>query len=201
MNQEAMNGASGTSDIEGSEPDWHLTARVAASERGQRVSFKAEKQNPAFLNKSTSWIPGFLIVIPVFSALCIASRIFAGDAVAVGYNSEGIWTAVTYHCSSNPKGGRDYKDSKQAREAALRDLRRRAPEGLAKATILASSDLTGYVAVGRGKAESGAETNVVGYGKSQAEADKKAFAKLNEARATTDQKIVYRYFSHGADSK
>jgi hypothetical protein len=27
------------SDIEGSEPDWHLAARVAASERGQRASF------------------------------------------------------------------------------------------------------------------------------------------------------------------
>jgi hypothetical protein len=137
----------------------------------------------------------------IWFLLLLGSIVRAGDAVAVAYNSEGIWTAVTYHCSSTPKGGRDYKDSTQAGEAALRDLRRRAPENLARATILAASDLTGYVAVGRGKAESGAETNVVGYGKSQAEADKKAFAQLNDAHATADQKIVYRYFSHGADSK
>ena len=145
-----------------------------------------------------SWISGLLII---GSILCPASRLVAGDAVAVGYNSEGIWTAVTYHCSSTPKGGRDYKDSAQARRAALRDLHRRAPENLAKATILAASDLTGYVAVARGRAETGTDANVVGYGKSQVEADKKAFAQLNEARATGDQKIVYRYFSYGADSK
>ena len=149
---------------------------------------KAER----LLVKSAILSIGFLFLV--------GSGVRAGDAVAVGYNSEGIWTAVTYHCSLTPKGGRDYKDSKQAREAALRDLRRRAPENLAKATILAASDLTGYVAVGRGKADSGAETNVVGYGKSPAEADKKAFAQLNEARATADQKIVYRYHSYGADS-
>src|ERR1700736_1653463 len=137
---------------------------------------------PAFLKKSVSWIPGFLIVISVCSFFCISSRLIAGDAVAVGYNSDGIWTAVTYYCSSRPKGSRDYKDSQQARAAALRDLHRRTPEDLAKATILAASDLTGY-------------------GKSQAEADKKAFAQLNQVRATADQKIVYRYFSYGADSK
>jgi hypothetical protein len=142
-----------------------------------------------------------MIRVLICFSMFVSSRLFAGDAVAVGYNSEGIWTAVMYHCSSTPKGGRDYKDSKQAGEAALRDLRKRAPENLAKATILAASDLTGYVAVGRGKAESGAETNVVGHGESQAEADRKAFAQLNEARATAGQKIVYRYFSHGADSK
>ena len=156
---------------------------------------------PAFLKKSVSWIPGFLIVISVCSFFCISSRLIAGDAVAVGYNSDGIWTAVTYYCSSRPKGSRDYKDSQQARAAALRDLHRRTPEDLAKATILAASDLTGYVAVARGRAESGTETNVAGYGKSQAEADKKAFAQLNQVRATADQKIVYRYFSYGADSK
>ena len=30
------------SDIEGSEPDWQLAAKVAASERGQRASFNAK---------------------------------------------------------------------------------------------------------------------------------------------------------------
>jgi hypothetical protein len=34
-----QNGESGTSDIEGSEPDWHLAARVAATEFGKRTSF------------------------------------------------------------------------------------------------------------------------------------------------------------------
>ena len=38
----SKNGASGMSDIEGSEPDWHLAARVAASECGQRASFNDE---------------------------------------------------------------------------------------------------------------------------------------------------------------
>ncbi len=35
----SQNGASGMSDIGGSEPDWQLAARVAASECGQRASF------------------------------------------------------------------------------------------------------------------------------------------------------------------
>lgn len=125
----------------------------------------------------------------------------AGDAVAVGYNSEGIWTAVTYNRSSTPKEGTHYRNATKACIAALRDLRVRAAENLAKASILAASDLTGYVAVARGKAVSGTDVNVVGYGKSQAQADKKALADLNRDRATTNQKIVYRYFSYGADSK
>ncbi len=140
-------------------------------------------------------------ILAIGLSFFIVSSAFTGDAVAVGYNSEGIWTAVTYDRSSTPKGGTHYRNAAQARVAALRDLRVRAGEDLAKATILAASDLTGYVAVARGKAESGTEVNVVGYGKSQAEADKKAFAQLNGARATANQKIVYLYFSHGADSK
>jgi hypothetical protein len=171
--------------------------KVGSSVTLHRLNFLT----PAFLKKSVSWIPDFLIVISVCLFLCISSRLVAGDAVAVGYNSEGLWTAVTYHCSSTPKGGRDYKDLAQAREAALRDLHKRAPENLAKAIVLSASDSTGYVAVARGKMGSAREMNVVGRGESQAEADQKAFAQLNEARATADQKIVYRYFSYGADSK
>jgi hypothetical protein len=124
----------------------------------------------------------------------------AGDAVAIGYNSEGVWTAVIYYCSSTPKGGKDYKDSAQAREAALRDLRKRAGDNLAKADVLADSDLTGFFAVARGKTESGKDVTVVSYGKAQAEADKKALADLERAGATAKQKIFYRYFSYGADS-
>jgi hypothetical protein len=125
----------------------------------------------------------------------------AGDAVVIGYNSDGVWTAVTYYCSSTAKGGRDYKDAAEAQKEALRDLRRRAGDKLANASVLASSDVTGYAAVARGKTDAGKDVNVVGYGKSQPDADKKAMADLNAAGAGANQKIVYRYFSYGADSK
>src|SRR5882762_4035960 len=52
-----------------------------------------------------SWVPGFLII----SILAATSRLFAGDAVAIGYNIEGVWTGLTYYASSKPKGGKDYK--------------------------------------------------------------------------------------------
>lgn len=132
---------------------------------------------------------------------CLAAlSLHAGDAVAIGYNSEGVWIMVTYYGSSTPQGGKDYKDSTQAREAALRDLRRRAGHDMARASVLAESDLTGYVAVARGETQSGKDITVVGRGKSQEEAEKKALADLNRDGATAKQKIVYRYFSHGADS-
>ena len=192
MNLETRNEASGTSDIEGK------AARVAASERGQRVSFKPREEGPILKSRIFSWIPGFLIMIPVSF---LASRSFAGDAVAIGYNEGGIWTSVTYYSSATPKGGRDYKTEKEAREEALRDLRARGGEHLARAEILSSSDSTGFAAVARGKDKSGKDLNVVGRGKSQTEADANGFAGLNNAGASAKQKIVYRYFSNGADSK
>jgi hypothetical protein len=160
--------------------------------------------------------PALLLVIPsevedslavrflclsVVILFLVTTSIRAGDAVAIGYNTERIWTAVTYYSSSTPKGGRDYKTEKKAREEALRDLRARAGKNLATASILTSSDSTGFAAVARGKNKSGRDVNVVGYGKSQREADEKALAQLNQAEAGANQKIVYRYFSHGADSK
>ena len=126
--------------------------------------------------------------------------LFAGDAVAVGYNAEGVWTGVTYYASSKPKGGKDYKNENGAREEALRDLRKRSAYAASTVNILSSSDVTGFVAVARGKDKSDKDVNVVGRGKSQAEADRDALAKLNEAGAGAKQKIVYRYFSYGADS-
>ena len=139
--------------------------------------------------------------VAVLILSCLAGlSVHAGDAVVIGYNSEGVWTAITYDRSSTLKGGAHYKNAAQAREAALRDLRVRAGENLARVSILADSDLTGYVAVARGTTESGKDVNVVGHGRSQAEADKKALAELNQGRATANQKIVYRYFSYGADS-
>lgn len=138
-----------------------------------------------------------------YALICLffTSRLLAGDAVAIGYNADGVWTALTYYNSSNPKGGKDYKTEKEARDDAVRDLRSRSPEGLARSEILASSDSTGYTAVGRGENKAGKDVNVIGRGKSQAEADQQALAKLKEAGFTKKDKIVYRYFSYGADSQ
>ena len=146
-----------------------------------------------------SWIPVFLISL--LSFLAPASRVSAGDAVAIGYNANGVWTDVTYYRSATPKGGKDYRTSTQAREFALRDVRRRSESSVAKASILSSSDSTGFVSVARGQNKSGKDVNVVGRAKSQAEADRKAFDVLNQTGAGAKQKIVYRYFSYGADSK
>lgn len=138
-----------------------------------------------------------------FSSLLLApsSMLFAGDAVAIGYNKDGVWTGVTYYASSKPKGGKDYKIENGAREEAMRDLRKRSDYAASTVNILSSSDSTGFVAVGRGKDKSGKDVNLVGRGKSQAEADKKALELLGEVGASAEQKIVYRYFSYGTDSK
>jgi hypothetical protein len=49
---EALNGANGMSDIEGSEPDWHLAVRVAASEwssgDASDIDGQTERSNEAF---------------------------------------------------------------------------------------------------------------------------------------------------------
>src|SRR5437588_209873 len=137
----------------------------------------------------------------IFLSLCVTSRLIAGDAVAIGYNAEGIWTGVTYYASSKPKGGKDYKTEKEAGEEAVRDLQKRSANKAVRVEILSSSDATGFVAVGRGKDKSGKESNVVGRGKSQAEADQDAFGKLSAAGANTKPKIVYRYFSYGGASR
>jgi hypothetical protein len=132
--------------------------------------------------------------------LCVAAQAVAGDAVAIGFNKEGIWTAVTYYNSSTPLGGKDYKNVADARKEALRDLRARAGQGLAHASILAASDSTGFAAVARGKTGAGKDLNVVGYGASQNDADEKALSQLQQAGATENEKIIYRYFSYGADA-
>ena len=66
--------------------------------------------------------------------------------------------------------------------------------------MLAESDLTGYFACARAKTPAGKDVMVVGYGKSQAEADKEALNKLGRRDGAAEQKIVYRYHSYGADS-
>jgi len=157
---------------------------------GRILIRKARKQEFLFV---FSYISAFLII---FSA----SWAFAGDAVAIGYNADGVWTGITYYASSAPKGGKDYKIENGAREEAMRDLRRRSSYAATTVKILSSSDSTGFVAVARGKDKSGKDVNVVGRGKSQKEADDKAFDQLKSADATRDQKIIYRYFSYGADA-
>src|SRR2546430_287264 len=159
---------------------------------------KPRDGNSTVSTKSFSWLPGFLINI---STLCFASTLHAGDAVAIGYNQDGVWTGVTYYASSKPKGGKDYKTENGAREEAMRDLRKRSSYAASTVKIVSSSDSTGFVAVARGKDKSGKDFNVVGRGKSQAGADKNALELLNQAGANAEQKIVYRYFSYGSDSK
>ena len=149
---------------------------------------------PVFLIKRFSWFPGFLIIF-------WSSWAFAGDAVAIGYNAEGVWTSVTYYSSGKPKGSPRYKSEAEAREEAMRDLRKRDGGNLTRAEILSSSDKTGFVAVGRGTDKSRKDQNVVGRGTTQAEADQNASQQLHQGGATRNQKIVYRYFSHGADGK
>src|SRR5436853_1563632 len=136
------------------------------------------------------------------SFLCtIGHHVSAGDAIAIGYNTDGAWTAVTYNRSSTPRGGAHYRPATQACIFAVRDLRVRANDYLARTAIVGQSDRTGYVAVAQGMATvRNKDITAVGRGRSQAEADQKALALLNAAGVTIDQQIVYRYFSYGSDS-
>src|SRR3954466_11503516 len=80
-----------------------------------------------------------------------ATRAFAGDAVVIGYNADGMWTAVTYCRSIAQHGGGHYKDQAHAREQAFVERRRRgAGMGMVTGKVLAKSDLTGFVTVGWG---------------------------------------------------
>jgi hypothetical protein len=134
----------------------------------------------------------------------------AGDAVAIGYNADGVWTAVTYYCSSTPKGGADYKDEAGAREAAVRDLQSRASEGMVKTAIIASSDRTGHFAYARGPRRreqtmysdvlaGRGDVHAVGFGPTKAAAAQSALMELRRQGGTGKGKIIYSYFSHGAE--
>lgn len=143
------------------------------------------------------------IRVAVFAAIsCVVARLtFAGDAIAIGYNYDGVWTSVTYNRSSTPKGGAHYHDATQACAFAVRDLWARASDDLVRAEIVGQSDRTGYVAIAQGKAiERNKDVTAVGRGKSQNEADANALKLLNAREATTEPAIVYRYFSYGEDS-
>ena len=133
--------------------------------------------------------------------LALGSSGLAGDAVAVGYNKDGVWTAVTYYRSSTLKGAWDFKSEDEAKELALADVRKRSDYPVATAKILDSSESSGFVAIARGQNRAGKDEIVVGRGKSQAEADQIAIARLNKSGAMRNQKIGYRYFSYGCNCK
>jgi hypothetical protein len=131
----------------------------------------------------------------------IAQQASAGDAIAIGYNNDGVWTAVTYNRSSTPKGGPHYRKADQACTFAMRDLRVRANDDLVRTKIIGQSDLTGYVAIARGRAiKTNKDVTAIGRGKSQTEADENALEKLNAVEAAANEEIFYRYFSYGSDS-
>ena len=140
------------------------------------------------------------MMMTTFWLVASATLMRAGDAVAIGYNADGVWTAVTYYSSGTPKGGADYKDEVGARDAAIRDLKSRAGEGIVTTKVLAASDRTGHVAYARGKTKSGEDAHAVGYGATKAEAQQKAFAELSGSGAERKQKVIYSYFSHGAEA-
>lgn len=145
------------------------------------------------------------VIATTFAILGLSSLIAqAGDAVAIGYNDKGIWTAVIYYCSSTPKGGSDFKDAAGAREAALKDLKGRAGEHQATSKIIASSDKTGHFAVASARASTAEDAKdifAVGYGQSAAEAEKDVYDQLAKQKATEKKKVHYTYFSHGDDGK
>jgi hypothetical protein len=144
-----------------------------------------------------------IATIALTSFLClVVHQLVAGDAIAMAFNSDGVWTAVTYNRSSTPKGGPHYHKAAQACLFALRDLRVRAADDLAWTKIIGESDRTGYVTVARGYVPmEDTVVTAIGRGKSQEEADKKAMEKLSSIRAIVDQTIIYQYFSYGADSR
>jgi hypothetical protein len=145
------------------------------------------------------------VISTTFAVLSFTSLVAqAGDAVAIGYNDKGIWTAVMYYCSGTAKGGSDYKKAAEARDAALNDLKKRAGEQMTTSKIIASSDKTGNFAVASARAstaENAKDIFAVGYGKSEAEAEKDAFDQLARQKATEKRKVHYKYFSHGEDGK
>ena len=138
-----------------------------------------------------------LLPLVLFAFICAAR---AGDALAIGYNKDGIWTAVTYYSSSTLKGGADYKNEADARAAAAADLKKKASEGMVRTEILSASDRTGHFAYARGKS-AGQKTDVhaVGFGATKEAAEKDALDQLNRKGAKQEQQVIYRYFSHGAE--
>ena len=138
----------------------------------------------------------------IFTGMLYSLFVFqarAGDAVAMAYNSGGVWTAVTYIRSTTPKGGPHYHDSTEAGASARQDLHRRAGTDLFRTKVIGQSDRTCYVTVARGKSPKPKTcVTVIGRGKTQSEADQNALQQLSHAVAA-DETIVYQYFSYGSE--
>lgn len=118
----------------------------------------------------------------------------------MAYNSDRVWTAVTYIRSATPKGGAHYHDSTEAGASARQDLHRRAGMYLFRTKVIGQSDRTCYVTVARGNSSKpNTCVTVIGRGNTQSEADQDAVQQLSHA-AAADEKIVYQYFSYGSDS-
>jgi hypothetical protein len=126
-------------------------------------------------------------------------RADAGDAVAMAYDSDGVWTAVTYIRSTTPKGGTHYHDSAEAAASAKKDLHRRAGTDAFRTKVIGQSDQTCYVTVARGKSSKpNTCVTVIGRGKTQSQADHDALQRLGHA-AAAEETIVYQYFSYGSE--
>ena len=165
----------------------------------QIIEACVRRDPPASLRFSLSVFTKLLCLTSLF-VCSVTATASAGDAVAIGYNYDGAWTAVTYNRSSTPKGSPNYHDATKACQFAVRDLWARASEYLARTEIVGQSDRTGYVAVAQGKAvERNKDVTAVGRGKTQGEADTNALKLLTAREATTEPSIVYRYFSYGDD--
>jgi hypothetical protein len=131
----------------------------------------------------------------ILSAFGLGTALRAGDAVYVDYDSSPQQLGCTF--SSTPRGGLDYLSAAEACEHALAVAQSR---GCKNPTILASSDLTGYFCVVAGATDSGRRVYNVGYGATQAEAEKQAFAGLRKLGGIQMPKVMDRYFSYGSDS-
>jgi hypothetical protein len=140
----------------------------------------------------------------IFTGMLCSLCVFqarAGDAVAMAYNSDGVWTALTYIRSTTPKSGAHYHDSTEAGASARQDLHRRAGTDLFRTKVIGQSDRTCYVTIARGKSpKPNTCVTVIGRGKTQPEADQDALQQLSHAAAAADEKIVYQYFSYGSDA-
>lgn len=123
----------------------------------------------------------------------------AGDAVAMAFDSDGVWISLTYIRSTTPKGGAHYHDSTEAGASARQDLHRRAGTEVFRTKVIGQSDQTCYVTVARGKSSKpNTCVTVIGRGKTQSQADQDALQQLRHA-AAADETIVYQYFSYGSE--
>lgn len=116
----------------------------------------------------------------------------AGDAVAIEIQNSGV--RIFYDNSSTPKGGGDYGSSVAKRGSVLNHAR---SKGCPNATVIHTSELTGYFCIAGGQMRYANAIAYVGYGVTAAAAKSDAFRGLNGIGATIRQKVIAAYFSYG----